>query len=366
MNDTTVAVTPTEAAQASADAARSYSNMIWQYRQAETVAAMIYVGDQLGLFAAMADAGPLTADALAAKTGLHPRWLLEWMRLQAAARVLIYRGDDRFQLPPEANDILADSSSRAFAASSFSGGSTPKQLAGLIESFRTGIGKTYESEGVEGVTKSEERHRNSAERQVVPKMIPALDGVLDKLSRGAFVADVGCGDGALVLAMAKAFPNSTFHAMDPSKFSVAHVDKRAAEYGLGNVRTFVAPAEKLPGDARYDLIVTFDCIHDMTRPQQAIDEIYRRLRDDGTWFIKDIRSKPKFEDNLRNPMLAMMYGFSLFSCMASAMSEPGGAGLGTLGFNPEVAERMSRQAGFTRFKMHDFRDPGNLYYEVRR
>jgi len=104
----------------------------------------------------------------------------------------------------------------------------------------------------------------------------------------------------------------------------------------------------------------------MAQPQAAIEEIYRRLADDGTWFIKDIRSKSKFEDNMRNPVLAMMYGFSLFSCMASAMSEPDGAGLGTLGFNPEVAERMSRKAGFTQFKPHDFRDPGNLYYEVRR
>ena len=236
----------------------------------------------------------------------------------------------------------------------------------MIESFRTGIGKTYESEGAEGVTKSEERHRKSAEKQVIPKMIPALDGVQEKLARGALVADIGSGDGALALAMAKAFPNSTFHAIDPSRHSVAHIERRAAEYGLDNVHAFVAPAEKFPTDERYDLIVTFDCIHDMTQPQKAIDEIYRGLRDDGTWFIKDIRSKPRFEDNLRNPMLAMMYGFSLFSCMASAMSEPGGAGLGTLGFNPEVAERMSRQAGFTRFTMHDFRDPGNLYYEVRR
>lgn len=95
----------------SADFARSYANMIWQYRQAETVAAMIHVGDRLGLFAAMADAGPLTAGDLAARTGLHPRWLLEWMRLQASARVLLYRGDDRFELPHEANDLLANSSS---------------------------------------------------------------------------------------------------------------------------------------------------------------------------------------------------------------------------------------------------------------
>lgn len=348
------------------DSARDYANMIWQYRQAETVAVMIHVGHELGLFVAMAGAGALTADALAAKTGLHPRWLLEWMRLQAAARVLTYCGDDSFQLPAEANDLLADKSSRAFAADSFTGGYSPRQVGDLMESFRTGIGKTYESEGAEGVTRSEERHRKSAERQVIPKMIPELDGVQDKLARGALVADVGCGDGALVLAMATAFPNSTFHAMDPSKHAVAHVERRATEYGLDNVRAFVASAERFPGDDRYDLIVTFDCIHDMTQPQKAINEIYRRLRDDGTWFVKDIRSKPKFEDNLRNPMLAMMYGFSLFSCMASAMSEPGGAGLGTLGFNPEVAEWMSQQAGFTNFKMHDFRDPGNLYYEVRR
>ena len=121
----------------------------------------------------------------------------------------------------------------------------------------------------------------------------------------------------------------------------------------------------VPHDARVYRVAP-DGIHDMAQPQAAIEEIYRRLADEGTWFIKDIRSKPKFEDNLRNPVLAMMYGFSLFSCMASAMSEPGGAGLGTLGFNPDVAERMCRKAGFTQFKPHDFRDPGNLYYEVRR
>lgn len=354
------------AGQRSDEAARQYANMIWQYRQAETVAAMIHVGDRLALFKAMANAGPLSAEQLAARTGLHPRWLLEWMRLQAAARVLAYRGDDRFELPPEANDLLANSDARGFAASSFMGGHPPEQLAGLMESFRTGIGKTYESEGPSAVTKSEERHRVAAERSVVPKMLPALDGVVAKLEKGAIVADVGCGDGALVIAMARAYPHATFHAMDPSRFAVEHVMRRIAENGLKNVSGFVAPAERFPTIERYDLVITFDCMHDMTQPQAAIEEIYRRLADDGTWFIKDIRSKSKFEDNLRNPMLAMMYGFSLFSCMASAMSEPGGAGLGTLGFNPEVAERMSRKAGFTRFKLHDFRDPGNLYYEVRR
>jgi hypothetical protein len=135
--------------------------------------------------------------------------------------------------------------------------------------------------------------------------------------------------------------------------------------GLENVLAIHARGEDFPQNGKHDLVITFDCVHDMTNPQAVIKAIRHGLKDDGTWFIKDIRSKPRFEDNLRNPMLAMMYGFSLFACMSSAMSEPGGEGLGTLGFNPEVAERMSLEAGFTRFKQHDFRDPGNLYYEVR-
>ena len=347
-------------------ARNAYSNLIWGYRQAETVAVMIHVGHQLGLFKAMADAGPISAQQLADKTSLHPRWLLEWLRLQAAAKVLAYRPDDLFELPPEASAILADEGSRAFAADSFTGGYAPAQVAGLIESFRTGLGKSYEDDGAQAVTRSEARHIRTAREQVLPVMIPALDGMHDKLVRGgALIADLGCGDGALAIELAKTYPASIVHAMDPNRHAIEHVAGRAASEGLTNLQVFVAPAQALPGQAAYDLIITFDCIHDMTQPQEAINEIYRRLKPDGTWFIKDIRSKPRFEDNLRNPMLAMMYGFSLFSCMACAMSEPHGAGLGTLGFNPVVAELMSRKAGFTRFRMLDFKDPGNLYYEVR-
>ncbi|MBP8308417.1 MAG: hypothetical protein KAY46_14195, partial [Burkholderiaceae bacterium] len=210
--------TDARAVDAAADAAgnrQSYSSLVWGYRQAEAVAAMIYVGRELGLFKAMADAGPLSAEALAAKTGLHPRWLLEWMRLQAAAKILVYQPVDRFILPAQANDLLANDASRAYAADSFSGGYPPEQIAGLIESFRTGIGKTYESDGPHAVTKSEARHIKTAQNQVLPVMIPALTGVQEKLQQGARVADVGCGDGALAVALAKAFPASVIHAMIP-------------------------------------------------------------------------------------------------------------------------------------------------------
>ena len=164
--------------------------------------------------------------------------------------------------------------------------------------------------------------------------------------------------------MADAYPSSQFHGYDPSGHAIDRAREKMTEGGLANVELHAAGGEKLP-EATYDFIITLDCIHDMTRPGEVIAAIRRALRPDGTWLIKDIRSKPRFEDNLANPLLAMFYGFSVSACMSSALSEPGGAGLGTLGFNPEVAERMTREAGFTRFIPHDFDDPANLYYEVR-
>ncbi len=367
----------TAAEQASADpkhtnldtSDRSYASRLWQYKQAETVALMINVGRRLDLFNHLSGAGAVSAAELAQASQLHERWVLEWLRLQCAAGIVDYvedaSGGDRFQLPDMGEKMLGDRGSNQFMLDNFEGGIDAAQLEGLIESFRTGIGKTYESAGPDGARRGEERHWRAARQQVIPKMIPALDGVNDKLAAGCRVADLGCGDGAVLLALAEAFPASTFVAYDPSQFAIARVKEVAAEMALDNVEAVIGGGEAMPAEPHYDLVITFDCIHDMTDPQEAISSIRTCLKDDGTWFIKDIRSKPKFKDNLRNPMLAMMYGFSLLSCMSSAMSEPGGAGLGTLGFNPEVAEKMSRTAGFTRFKMHDFKDPGNLYYEVR-
>jgi SAM-dependent methyltransferase len=347
------------------DDPRRYAFTVWNYRQGEIVAAMIYLGNELGFYKAMAGAGPLGAAELAARTGQHERWVLEWLRLQAAAKLLDYCGDERFQLPDAAINLLVDGEHKTFAAGEFAGPGMADSLQRLFENFRTGLGNSYEDGGPEGAHRGECRHWQAARNDLIPRMIPSLDGVEEKLKAGAVVADVGCGDGAAVLAMAETYPNSRFVGIDASRHAVALVERKAAEMGLGNVELRHADGADLPGEATYDFLITLDCIHDMTRPEAVIAAIKRSLNDDGTWFIKDIRSKPRFEDNLRNPMLAMMYGFSLMSCMSSAMSEPGGAGLGTLGFNPEVAERMIRAAGFTQFRMHDFKDPGNLYYEVR-
>jgi ubiquinone/menaquinone biosynthesis C-methylase UbiE len=165
--------------------------------------------------------------------------------------------------------------------------------------------------------------------------------------------------------LADAFPASRFEGFDPSHHAIDRARARVGTSGLSNVDLHVVGAEGLPSDGRYALVMTLDCIHDMPRPGQAIAAIRRAIQPEGTWLIKDIRSGPNWPDNVKNPVLALMYGTSVACCMSSALSEQGGAGLGTLGFHPDLAERMCRDAGFTRFRIHDVEDPANLYYEVR-
>ena len=136
--------------------------------------------------------------------------------------------------------------------------------------------------------------------------------------------------------------------------------------GVKNLTFHDAKVDGLSPDASFDFITTFDCIHDMTHPFEMIQTIRKAIKPDGTWFIADVKSLPTFEENLeKNPMTPLLYAFSVMGCMSSALSESGGAGLGTLGFNEAVARQTTARAGFTRFVRHDFENPLNAYYEVR-
>lgn len=348
------------------DELKRFSFSVWSYKQGEMVSLMIHIGDRLGLYRALQGAGPITAGELADKTGLQERWLFEWLRGQAAARLLSYHDDDRFELTEVGAAVLADEGgSLAFAAGAFSGQTPPETVDKLVDAFRTGIGLSYEDLGPNAAHRTERMLGPWTRQELVPNILPALDGVVAKLERGAVAADVGCGGGVALIAMAEAFPESEFHGYDPSNHAIERCAEKVESLGLNNVKLHVAGGESLPTVPTYDFLITFDCIHDMTRPQEVISSIRQAMRDDGTWLIKDIRSAPDFKENMRNPLLAMFYGFSVSACMSSALSEPGGAGLGTLGFNPEVAQRMVSAAGFSRFQLHDFDDPSNLYYEVR-
>jgi 2-polyprenyl-3-methyl-5-hydroxy-6-metoxy-1,4-benzoquinol methylase len=344
-----------------------FALQVWKYKEGEVVSLMIHLGDRLGLYKAMAGQGPMTAPELAAATGLHERWLLEWLRSQAAASLIETPDGDRFELKPEAADVLVeDVGSLWFAAGAFQGGvASPDVVDRLADAFRTGIGLSYDDLGPSAAHTVERMLGPWSRLALVPVVLPALDGVVARLSRGARVADVGCGSGVALLTMAEAFPNSRFEGYDPSEHAIHRAAVKLDAGNLSNVAFHQAGANDLPAEPTFDLVLTLDCLHDMPRPAEALAAIRRCIKGDGTLLVKDIRAGVTWDENQRNPLLALMYGTSVSTCMSSALSESGGAGLGTLGLHRELAEEMCREAGFTTFTLHDFEDPANFYYEVR-
>ena len=340
---------------------------IFGYLKGMGVSAMIYLGDKLGLYHALDGAGPMTSEELAKKTGLHERWVREWIRGQAAAGLIDYQGEDRFELSPEVAMFLADEDSPRLAVGIFS--DLPQRMAVVEQlpgSFRTGLGLPYDARGAEGARSVERLFSNWYRFTLVSRVLPKLDGVTQKLESGGKAADVGCGSGVALIEMAKAFPHAQFHGYDVSQHALLRAEENKTREGLKNLTFHNARVDGLPADASFDFITTFDCIHDMTHPFEMIRVIRQALKPDGAWFIADIKSFPTFEENLeKNPMTALLYTFSVMGCMSSALSEPGGAGLGTLGFNEAVARKATAEAGFSRFVRHDFENPLNAYYEVR-
>lgn len=336
---------------------------VWSYKQGEAVSLLIHLGDRLGLFAAMSSGQVTTAASLAAATGLQERWLLEWLRGVAAAELLDTTDGATFTLTGVGRAVLVDEDDLAFSAGAFAGGFPSDYVDRLAEAFSTGIGPDYDSRGAIGAHSTERMLGPWARTALVPTILPRLDGVVDRLRAGGRVLDLGCGGGVAMAAIAEAFPAAqvdgvdlSMHAVDRAVANVSHVSNASVRRGR---------AEDVTDAGAYDLVLTFDCLHDMTRPADAIAAVRRAIRDDGTWLVKEIRCGSTWAENRRNPMLAMFYGASVSSCMASALSEPGGAGLGTVGLPGDLLESMANDAGFTRFTVHDVDDPANLYYEIR-
>src|SRR5215510_4409514 len=239
---------------------------IFGYLKGMGVSAMIYLGDKLGLYQALNGVGPVTSEDLARKTGLHERWLREWIRGQAAAGIIDYKGDDRFELSPEVAMFLADDDSPKLAIGIFS--DLPQRMAvveRLPEAFRTGIGLNYDARGPEGAHGIERVFGNWYRFTLVPRVLPSLDGVVGKLQTGAKAADVGCGAGIALTEMAKAFPHSEFHGYDISQHALARAETNKVKAGIKNVTFHNAQVDGLPKDSSFDFITAFDCIHDMTR-----------------------------------------------------------------------------------------------------
>lgn len=353
------AVTPTAVAR--------FSLTVWTYRMGEAVSLMIHLGDRLGLYRAMNGSGPLTSLELAERTGLDERLLREWLYGQAAADLVAFHPEgDRFELDAVRAAVLADEeSSTAFACASFRGGIEPATIDAVAESFRTGRGITYEQQGDRATADLARMTGQSHRLTLVDQVLSRLDGVGRRLDDGGLVVDVGCGAGAALAQVAAAYPQARCRGYDPSPSAIALARRRAHEAGLNNLTFVEAGAEELPAGLDADLVMTLDVLHDLPRPDRAAAAVRSAMADDGVWLIKEIRATGEFTSDRRNPLLALFYGYSLFSCLQSALSEPDGMGLGTLGLHPERLRRLVSEAGFGSVTVHDVDEPANLYYEVR-
>lgn len=351
------------------DALRAFSGQVSASIAGGLNCALTLLGDQLGLYRALAEGGPLRSQQLADSTHLAERWVREWLYQQACMQQVSYNeADDTFYLTREARAVLADESHPAYLGGMFqSVVSIYDTVDQLPDCFRTGVGQSFDDKGENCACGIERMSKKFQNDHLVPDLLPRLESVIDKLEAGALVADVGCGGATSTIAMARAFPNSTFIGYDISQHALNRARNNINGAGVKNISLHNPVDRPLPGDASFDLITTFDVIHDSTHPAQLIEAIRASLKDDGTWLCADVKGFPSFAENLKdNPMAPLAYSFSVLVCMSAGLSTPDGAGLGTLGFHEQKARTMTAELGFKRFRHIPFEgDVFNAFYEIR-
>jgi SAM-dependent methyltransferase len=327
-------------------------------------AALVGVGDRLGLYKALAAAGGCTPAELAERTGTDPRYVREWLCAQAAAGYVDYDpATERFALNEVQTLAFADESSPAFFLGGFQvARSVFTDLQKVVDAFKTGQGLGWHEHDGDLFCGTERFFRSGYNVSLVPSWIPALDGVQAKLERGATVADVGCGHGASTTAMAAAFPNSRFTGFDFHGPSVETARQRAADRGLGDrVRFERASAKDFPA-RDLDLVCVFDALHDMGDPVGVARHVHETLAPDGTWLLVEPFAGDRIEDNL-NPVGRVFYSASTMICTPASRAQEVGLALGAQA-GPKRLEAICRDAGFTRVRIAT-QTPFNLVLEVR-
>jgi SAM-dependent methyltransferase len=327
-------------------------------------AALVVIGDELGLYRAMDGAGALSSAELADATGTSERYVREWLNAQAAGGYVTYDGEaGRYSLPPEHAFVLAqDDSPAAFAGAFQLVTSAVHDRSKITEAFRTGEGVGWH-EHHHGLFEGTERFfRPGYNASLVTTWIPALDGVEAKLHAGARVADIGCGHGASTILMAQAYPASTFVGYDYHEASIEAARTRARDAGVADrVRFDVAAAADYPGSG-FDLVACFDCLHDMGDPVAAGRHILQSLAPDGTWLIVEPFAGDRVEDNL-HPVGRLYYAASTLLCTPASLSQEGRAALGAQAGQARIGEVVTT-AGFSRFRRAS-ETATNLIFEAR-
>jgi len=327
-------------------------------------AGMVVIGDKLGLYKALAASGPANPGELAERTGTVERYVREWLSSQAAGGYVNYDpASGRYSLSEEQSFALAEEGSPAFLPGAFLlATSALKAEPRVSEAFRTGAGVGWHEHDPGLFLGTERFFRPGYVANLLSSWIPALDGVEEKLRRGARVADVGCGHGVTTVLMAEAFPNSTFVGFDYHGPSIEQARRAAERAGVGDRARFeVAAAKEFPG-ANYDLVTFFDCLHDMGDPAGAAAHVLASLAPDGTWMIVEPFANDQVEENL-NPVGRIYYSASTLICTPASLSQEVGLALGAQAGEARLREVVS-QGGFTRFRRAG-ETPFNLVFEAR-
>ena len=326
-------------------------------------AALVLIGEKLGLYKAMAGAGPMTAAELAKKTSTDERYVREWLSAQAAGGYVTYDpAKQAFELPNEQAFALAVEDSPAYLPGAFHIVSSMfKDEPKLVDAFRTGQGVGWDQHDVSLFEGTEKFFRPNYAANLVSSWIPSLNGIEEKLKRGARVADVGCGHGSSTILMAQAYPNSQFVGFDYHGPSVGSARRAAAKAGANNAAFEVATAKDFNG-AKYDLVAFFDCLHDMGDPIGAARHVHEMLNPDGAWMIVEPFAHDKLEENL-TPVGRVFYSASTMICTPASRAQEVGLCLGAQSGEARM-RKVVMDGGFTKFR-RAAETPFNLVYEAK-
>jgi 2-polyprenyl-3-methyl-5-hydroxy-6-metoxy-1,4-benzoquinol methylase len=341
--------------------AEQFSQSLVDILNKSAVAIALSLGHRCGLFGAMAGLPASTSKVIAEKAGLNERYVREWLGTMVTGRVVNYFPDTQtYQLPEEHAAFLTNEGEFNLASSMQFVPIMGQVEDKLVECFKKGGGVPYsEYPRFHEVMASESDQTTVAALE--SHIIPLVPGLREKLEAGIDVLDVGCGSGRAMITLAAAFPKSRFAGYDFSDEGISRADREAKALGLANVRFEVRDAAAIGETAAYDLITSFDAIHDQAKPAAMLASISQALRPEGTYLIQDIAGSSHVEKNLEHPVGPFVYTISLTHCMTVSLAYDG-EGLGAM-WGEEKAIEMLNEAGFRNVSKHKLEhDFMNTYY----
>lgn len=324
---------------------------------------LIGIGHKTGLFDAAAK-GPGTSQEIADRAGLDERYVREWLAAMATGGIVEYdAASGAFTLPPEHAACLTGTSSRNLAAGSQMLPMLSKRLPRIIECFQAGGGVSYSEYRPDFTEAQDASWRLLYDGLLIKGFLPAAKGLPERLKSGIRVADIGCGTGHAVNLMAREYPASAFVGYDLGEDAITRARAEAREMGLSNAVFEALDASRMSPEPKFDLITTFDAIHDQRDPATVLRRVAVALAPGGVYLMVEPKASSRLEENIGNPFAPYMYGMSVLHCMTVSLAA-GGAGLGTA-WGEQTARQMLGEAGFTSIEVVDAPGPQNSIYICR-